>query len=126
MMKAACFFCITILFISCKSNAVPKDVLPKEKMEAVLWDYISADMYVKNMLVRDSANNIKEATYRLQEKVFAKNNTDRNTFTKSYNWYQSHDAVLMPMLDSIAAKQARNVEKERSAGRKKLEQSQIQ
>lgn len=126
MMKAACFFCITIFFISCNSDAVPKDVLPKEKMEAVLWDYISADLYVKNMLARDSANNIKEATYRLQEKVFAKNNTDRNTFTKSYNWYQSHDAVFMPLLDSITAKQARNVEKERNAGRKKIEQLQPQ
>lgn len=125
-MKACCFFCIVILFTSCKKNVIPKDVLPKEKMEAVLWDYISADIYVKNILTKDSANNIKDATYRIQEKVFAKNNTDRNTFTKSYNWYQSHDEVLMPMLDSIAAKQARNVEKERNTGRKSIQPLQIQ
>jgi glycerol-3-phosphate responsive antiterminator len=119
MIKAICFFCIVCCFISCKNNDVPKGVLPKEKMEAVLWDYISADLYVKNILSKDSANNMKDAAYRMQEKVFALHHIDRKTFTKSYDWYESHDAVFMPMLDSIAAKQARNVEKERVAEQKK-------
>lgn len=118
MMRVLCIFFIALFFVSCKKNGIPKDVLPKEKMEAVLWDYISADMYAKNNLAADTANKMKDVAYRLQEKVFAKNNIDRSTFTKSYEWYQNHDDIFMVMLDSISAKQSRNLEKERNAGRK--------
>jgi hypothetical protein len=113
MMKIL-FAIFSVIFLSgCNSNKIPGSVLSSEKMESVLFEYICADIYAKDYLSSDSTKNLKEETFRLEEIAFKKNNTNRKTFTESYEWYQKHSDKMKVMLDSIGVKKNRELEKER-------------
>lgn len=83
---------------------VPPDILPKDKMEKVLWDMILADRYASVFLSRDSAKNIKEETFTLYEQVFTIHKITRQQFTKSMKYYLDRPDISQVMLDSLATK----------------------
>jgi hypothetical protein len=89
-------------FISCTNkDKIPGDVLPKEEMEKVLWDMITAERYA-NVFLKDSALNNKEETFKLYAQVFALHNITREQFVKSYQFYMSRPDITRGMLDSLS------------------------
>ena len=47
---------MVLLLIACgESKEVPKDVIPQEKMQLILWDMILADRYSNQFLIKDTA-----------------------------------------------------------------------
>ncbi len=112
-MKIFFFLLLSLLLFSCSKNKRPAAILSPEKMQLVLWDYISADIYANNYLPKDSSVNIQNTKFELQEKVFQKNKTTKNVFNESYAWYQQHGDAMRVMLDSMIIKKTRNMEKER-------------
>jgi hypothetical protein len=81
---------------------IPADILPKEKMQEVLWDMIQADRYATIFLSKDSSKNIKEETFDLYEQVFSIHKITRQEFVKSMKYYLDRPDISQVMLDSLA------------------------
>jgi hypothetical protein len=82
---------------------VPSNILPREKMEAVLWDMIVADRYSSAILIKDTTKNTREETFKMYEQVFSIHKVTRQQFVKSFKWYLERPDIAQVMLDSLAA-----------------------
>ena len=100
------FSCLFLL--ACNQNKVPKDVIAQTKMESVFWDYVQADIYVKDFVSLDSSKNPVKENALLQEEVFKKHDITREDFNKSYKYYATHEKLMTAILESITAKQQRS------------------
>lgn len=90
---------------SCKRNKLPENVLAPEKMQAVFWDYIRADVYTKDYIAKDSGRNALKENAALQQLVFQKHKVSKETFYRSYEYYMHHQDKLGPMLDTMLVRQ---------------------
>jgi hypothetical protein len=108
-----CLLFLTIILLSagCTNQyKVPANILPKEKMENVLWDMILADRYSSLILSKDSSKNIKQESFTLYEQVFNIHKITRQEFVKSFKYYLDRPDISQVMLDSLAAKANRKRE----------------
>ena len=110
-MKLLYFILFVSSFSACKSNE--KAILSSDKMEIILWDLTKANAFTQEFIIKDTNADLIKENLKLQQKIFAKNNTDRKTFYKSYYYYLNHNELLKPLLDSIVVKNGRIKEKER-------------
>lgn len=86
---------------------IPSGVLPREKMEDVLWDMIQADQY-SSFLTKDSTRiDIKLERLRLYDQVFRLHGVSRDQFRKSYDYYMAHPDLTQALLDSLQSKGTR-------------------
>lgn len=91
---------LVIIFLSgCKSDNIPGNILPKEKMEKVLWEMLQAEEWAYHAHPADSIAR-KQAALENYAKVYQLNEIDSATFSRSYNYYCEHPTVLLPVLDS--------------------------
>jgi len=105
----SCF--MLILCIACTGNGVPGGVLPKDKMEAVIWDMIQADQYCHEYVIKDSLKkNIGEERLKLYERVFRMHQTTREEFDKSYAYYSTHPKLMQDVFDSLSTKGTRKLQ----------------
>lgn len=95
-------FCIVLVACSDKEK-VPGDVIPKVQMEKILWDMVQAERYSSVFLVKDSAKNVKEETFKLYEQIFSIHKTTKEEFIKSYRFYLSRPDIARVMFDSMAS-----------------------
>jgi hypothetical protein len=107
-MKNLIGYLILIFLASCSQNKIPKDILPKEKMQAVLWDYMRADAFTTDYISKDSTKNLLLENVKLQKEIFNYHHTTKEQFYKSYDYYVNHSDVLTEMLDSIIAQKNRH------------------
>jgi Domain of unknown function (DUF4296) len=105
-------FVVTIIFFSllgCTNKASNRSgVLSKEKMQAVLWDIIGADVFTEQFVKKDSSKNASFENVQLQNKIFAIHKVTRADFYKSFDYYNSHNALMLVILDSMTAKAERD------------------
>ncbi len=100
----AVFFCVAIAACSSKESK-PADLIPKEKMEKVLWDMVLADRFSNQFLLKDSLKvDVKTETFKLYEEVFAVNKVNHDQFVSSYKYYLNHPRELKLMFDSISVR----------------------
>ncbi len=114
-MKGICLILFSLILFSCTKSRVPKDILPPDKMEKILWDQMRADAFLKDYLSRDTANDLKRENMILQNKIFLKHQTTAKDFFKSYDYYLQNDFLIKNLLDSILAKEIRANEKEKES-----------
>jgi Domain of unknown function (DUF4296) len=96
------FFCMIAAGCSDKKS-VPSGILPRDKMENVLWDMIQADQYAA-VLTKDSAAHIadlKTERLRLYDQVFRMHDVSRDKFRKSYQYYSDHPELSQDLFDSL-------------------------
>jgi hypothetical protein len=91
--------------VSCSRSKYPDGVLDPEKMQAVYWDYLRADVYAKELLSKDSSRNIDSANIQFQQQLFEKHRVSKETFYKSYEYYISHQLLMKDMLDTMQVRQ---------------------
>lgn len=105
-MKAG-LICAGVLFVllqACSDDkAIPKDVIPKQRMQNILWDLIQADKFTVLYVAKDSTKNVKSERIRLYEDVFRIHHTNKTEFEKSYQFYVSRPDISKVMFDSLAA-----------------------
>jgi hypothetical protein len=90
--------------VSCTDkDKIPAGVLPKDKMEKVLWDMIQAERY-RETFVRDSAKDLKKETFKLYAQVFEIHQISKDEFVKSYKFYMSRPDIARTMFDSLATR----------------------
>ncbi|NII27112.1 DUF4296 domain-containing protein [Pseudoflavitalea sp. X16] len=96
---------LIVLLAACTNkNKVPSDVLPREKMEKVMWDMIQADRFSSQFLEKDSAKlNVKTETFKLYEKVFLLHKITRDEFVHSFKFYLSRPDINRELFDSLSA-----------------------
>jgi hypothetical protein len=100
-----CLFLIGI--ISCtREKSVPKDILPPAKMQAVLWDMISAGEFINAFVMyKDSIDKTEESLKRYGQ-VFQFHKVTKAQFDRSWLYYRRHPEKMKPILDSLSRKQA--------------------
>ena len=95
------------LFLSACSDhdKVPGDILPKQQMQAVLWDMIRADEFLDGYVFpKNSAIDKKTMAVSWYDSIYKLHRVTRAGFEKSYAWYRQHPAVMKEVLDSLGAK----------------------
>jgi hypothetical protein len=93
------------LFPACTNQyKVPSGIIPKEKMEKILWDMIVADRYVTSFLSKDTTLNLQEQALSMYEQVFTLNKITKDEFAKSMKFYLERPDISKVMLDSLSAK----------------------
>lgn len=105
-----CLSAIVWCAVSCTDkDKVPAGVMPKDKMEKVLWDMIQAERY-RETFVRDSALDLKKETFKLYAQVFEIHQISKDEFIKSYKFYMSRPDITRVMFDSLATRANRRRE----------------
>lgn len=97
------FFALFIL--SCTRNKVPDGVLKPEKMQAVFWDYLRADVYANEFVRRDSSKNPELENIKMQQQVFQLHKVTRKEFYDSYEFYLKHQDLMKGMMDTMLVRQ---------------------
>lgn len=94
-----------LLFCSCSNNSsVPKGVLPPKKMEAVLYDAILADEWVGFASLQDSTFRPFSKSTALYDSILHIHDITKETFQKSFQFYQQHPDILKEILESLRQK----------------------
>lgn len=92
-----------IFFTACShSDKVPANILSPERMKPILWDMLAADQLV---LSRDvgKTDSLKDLATNKFEEVFAAHKISKETFYKSFRYYEEHPDVLKVLFDSVSA-----------------------
>jgi hypothetical protein len=96
--------------ISCTDkDKIPAGVLPKDKMQKVLWDVIQAERF-REAFIRDSSKDLKAETFKLYAQVFEIHKVTKDEFVKSYKFYMSRPDIARDMFDSLATQANRRRE----------------
>jgi Domain of unknown function (DUF4296) len=107
-MRILIFMLLAALLVACtNSNTVPADIIPKKKMETLLWQLMQSDEYVNKQLVKDSLKKASIEKMKIYQQVFDLNGISLAEFKKSYQFYMTHPDISKVMFDSIAAKAVR-------------------
>jgi len=89
-------------------NSVPSGILPRDKMEQVMWDMAQADQYAALYLTKDSPRIDRKAeTLRLYAEVFRLHEVTPEEFRKSYHYYLDHPELNQLLFDSVIARGVR-------------------
>lgn len=105
-----CLSAIVFCLVSCTDkDKVPKGVLPKDKMQKVLWDMIQAERF-RETFIRDSSKDLKAETFKLYAQVFEIHKVTKDEFVKSYKFYMSRPDIARDMFDSLATQANRRRE----------------
>jgi len=112
MMRILCLcLFVTLLYAACTNQyKVPGDIIPKEKMEKVLWDMLLADRFASSYIAKDSSKNLQEENFKLYEQVFGVHDITREEFVKSFKYYLTRPDITMVVLDSLSAEATRKRE----------------
>jgi Domain of unknown function (DUF4296) len=102
-MRITFFIVFVTHIVACGSKGdVPKAVLPKEKMEDVMWDMLRADEFVKEyMLARDSSLRDTAEYIKMYERIFRLNKTNLEQYAESFTYYRTHPKLMKEILDSL-------------------------
>jgi hypothetical protein len=103
MIRIAGLLFIIFVMACVNRNSVPKNIIPKNEMQKVLWDMIQADQFSKLFLSKDSSKNIKLENMKLYDEVFQLHHITREEFQKSYQFYISRPDIFKMVLDSLSA-----------------------
>ena len=94
-----------VLINSCDSkNKVPAGVLKPDKMRAVLWDIIKADVFTAEFIKKDSAKNAALENLKLQQQIFAIHKITKADFYRSYDYYKAHTEIFKKVMDSMVVR----------------------
>lgn len=98
-----------LLLFSCKPN-LPRDVLEPEKMQAVFWDYIKVENYVKLYVATDSTKSPADSSALLLAALYKKHKVTREQFNKSLKYYSANEEEMRKLLDTISTRSNRQVD----------------
>jgi ribosomal protein L16 Arg81 hydroxylase len=92
-----------LILAGCKRNdGVPGDILPRDRMEKVLWDMIQADEYSNQYLSKDSTRiNVKKETIKLYGQVLQINKVSKEDFKNSFQYYLRRPDLEKKMFDTL-------------------------
>jgi hypothetical protein len=108
MKRLPLLFFILLLITSCSGKKkIPGDILPQEKMQAVLWSMMNAGEFLNGYIInKDSVDKTAESS-KIYGQVFQVHHITKGEFDKSYLYYKEHPELLKVILDSLSKKNER-------------------
>lgn len=106
MRIVACLI-IIVLMVGCSGkDKIPSGIIPRDKMEKILWDMMEADQYASIYLVKDSSAraNEKIESLKLYQTVFQMNKVSRDEFRESYQFYLGRPDLTRSIFDSLLSR----------------------
>ncbi|WP_262890784.1 DUF4296 domain-containing protein [Pedobacter quisquiliarum] len=100
MRKFLSLIFISFSIICCKSKEIPKDIIPPNQMQKILYDIHIADAYITTIGDADSAKKVSSAYYK---GIYKKFKTDSVRYNKSMDYYYQNPGLLTDMYDRIKA-----------------------
>ena len=105
LMLSVIIFC----FSACgQKNNRQTGILPREKMELLMWDLTVADEYATLKSEKDTTIKHKDERVRLYAEIFQLYQTNQQQVTESLRYYMGHPEIFKVMNDSISARAQRN------------------
>jgi hypothetical protein len=107
MRKIYLLFFISLTIAACSDDKkIPKNILPKQKMQDVLWDMISAGEYLNGYVItlQDSVDKSLESAKKYGQ-VLQFHHITQEQFEKSYQYYRDHPVLMKVILDSLSKRQ---------------------
>jgi hypothetical protein len=96
---------VIILLLSCnRGEKVPAGILPKEKMQVLMWDMIRADELAAYRSSVDSSIKLLPASVSLYKSVFELHNITEKEFKESFRYYEAHPKLFKSVIDSLQRK----------------------
>lgn len=111
MRKLLAFTVIILFSIGC-GNKRPSDVLPEDKMKAVMWDMLKTGEFLDGYVLYKGDSTLDRAATitAWHNKVYQLHNITKAQFDKSYAWYQDRPKMMKKMLDSLSKRQLPTVD----------------
>jgi hypothetical protein len=98
--------CIIIFITACSGNKLPADVLPREKMQVVLWDLLRSTEYVNAFILnKDSTLDRGSVGAQIYDEVFRMHKVSKSTFDKSLVYYKEHPDLFKQIMDTLEKRQ---------------------
>ena len=100
-------FWVLFLITSCSSReTAPSGVLPKRKMEAVIYDMMLADRYSNQFMINDSLkkDSLKLESMKLFNQVLVFHGVKKNDFYKSFDYYMNRPEEIRVIFDSLVSR----------------------
>ncbi len=106
------FYSLIGFVSSCENkNTMPEGILQRDKMQAVMWDVLKADVFTRDFIIKDTSKKAVEENLKLQLDIFAIHHISKDEFYKSFNYYKLNTGLMKEMMDSMIVKAERNKEK---------------
>lgn len=110
-MRRIAVLILVVLLAACSKSKLPKDILEPEKMQAVYWDYMRADIFANEHIRNDSSKNLPLENAKLQLQVFQLHKISKEQFYKSYEYYLNHRELMKDMIDTMLIRQKPKTDK---------------
>mgnify|MGYP003330921124 FL=1 len=107
-MRGYSYLLFFVLLFSCcnSSQKVPKEILPPEKMEIVLWDLMRSGALVNNFILsKDSTLDKNQEHIKWVNRVLTFHQISEKQFKKSFAYYQEHPELMSVIMDSISKRE---------------------
>jgi hypothetical protein len=101
---------LMLLFNACSKKKVPGGILEPEKMQEVYWDFIRADVFANEIIIKDSGKNIQLENAKMQQQLFKNHGVTKEGFYKSYEYYLNHPVLMKQMIDTMLVRQEKIAE----------------
>ena len=102
-MRFFLYLYIVVIGHAC-GTSVPKDVLPNDKMQAVLYDVIRADEMVDFRQITDSAYRPFSRRAAIYDTIFQLHAVKKEDFQKSLKFYQTRPDLLKGVIEDMQKK----------------------
>ncbi len=110
MMRFFLFVILIAGLFACNKSKFPKDILEPEKMQAVYWDFLRADIFANEFIRRDTSKNSEAENAKLQLQVFKIHNISKEQFYKSYEYYLNNKDLMKAMIDTMLVRKKQEVD----------------
>lgn len=100
-----------LALLSCRSNEVPSRYIQPAAMEKIVWDMLLADEIAMQLRINDTSINLKQASFKEYDKVWAIHGVSRQHFYESYAHYQKHPVIFKQLILAVR----KRADKEKSA-----------
>lgn len=94
-MQKYLFAVICLLFFACAvpdKNTIPEDVIPKDKMERILYDLHMVEGIIAVFPTQGDSNAQRALGY--YDEVYAKHQITKEEFVKSFDFYVKHPVLM--------------------------------
>ena len=104
--KAGLFTAFLWLAACGRKQEMQGDILPPEKMEALLWDLMRADKYNQDYrFIVDTTLNRKETSIALYAEILDLHKVSQEQFRESFLYYRARPLELRALMDSIGRRE---------------------
>ena len=94
---------LLVLVLSCNQSSRPENLLPRDKMEDVLWDMMRADLFINNyMVIKDANLDKKKQGVEFYTQILKLHKVSQEQFRTSFDYYRSEPDEMKILMDSLS------------------------